>query len=414
MISKLKRKFTILATISMIVLMSVLLLIMNIVNFTSVVNESDSVLGVISIPDINFSDDKTPPEKPDSDAKDFVPRGMSPEVPYESRYFSVTIDDNGKIINSDLTRIISVDGDSVNDYIEKVVNKKSQRGFVGQFRYLKQTEANGTRIIFLDCGRKIDAFYTFLWTSIGVGFFGCIIVFVTFLFVSGKIVKPISEAYEKQKRFISDAGHEIKTPLTIINANVDLLSCDTENEELNEIRNQTKRLTRLTNNLVYLSKMEESDHIIRKIDMPISDIVFETVNSFNALAASKNISILQNITPNLSMNGSPDAVRQLVSILLENAVKYSGDNGTITVDLTLNKKYVVLSVSNETNEAISKDSISHVFDRFYRNDTSRNSSTGGHGIGLSIAKAVVEGHKGNITATTKTGNDFVITAELPI
>jgi len=415
MIRKLKRKFTILATVSMFLLMAVLLLIMNIVNYTSVVGETDAILDMLLQVNAPFldTDGITPPEKPDFEIEDYIPRGMSPEVPYESRYFTVMVTSDGTVMEPDFSRIISVDNDSAKTYISEALGRNKDRGFIGEFRYAKNTDDRITRIVFLDCGRKLNAYYVFLWTSIGVGLFGCLAVFVAFLFAAGKIVKPIAESYEKQKRFISDAGHEIKTPLTIINANVDLLECDGEKEELSEIRGQIQRLTELTNNLVFLSKMEESEHRIQKIDLPLSDIVTETANSFQVLCAAGGIGFTEQIQPQITISGAPEAIRQLVTILLDNAVKYSPTGGIVTLDLTSNKKSAVLSVFNTTEERIRETDLPYVFDRFYRTDSSRSSSTGGHGIGLSVAKAITEAHGGSITAATKNGFDFRITVIIP-
>ncbi len=409
MIHKLKRKFTVLATVSMFLLMTVLIIIMNLVNYSSVVNDSDTVLNVLSQPNAPFSRDITPPSKPEM-VKDYIPHGMSPEVPYESRYFSVIVTPEGKIMESDLSKIISVDEKSAEEYISKATKSNSDRGFIGQFRYLKIEEEQITRLMFLDCGRKLSSFKAFMWTSIAVGLFGCLIVFILFLFVSGRIVKPIAESYEKQKRFISDAGHEIKTPLTIINANVDLLESNGEKEELSDIRRETKRLTRLTNDLVMLSKMEENAPNVQKIDFPVSDLVSETVDSFHALISSKEIRLTTEITRDLSLNASPDSVRQLVSILMENAIKYTSVGGYISVVLKQTKKSVQLSVINTTDKKINENDLKYVFDRFYRTDDSRNSDCGGHGIGLSIAKAIMDAHKGTIYASTRNGFDFSVTA----
>ncbi|MBO4733347.1 MAG: HAMP domain-containing histidine kinase [Clostridia bacterium] len=413
MINKLKRKFLIIGTVFMFILMSVLVLIMNIVNYHEVVADADTVLDVISAPDMPFGEDRQGKEKqrkPD----DFVPRGMSPEVPYESRFFIVRVSSEGKVLQSDLSRIVSVDEDSANEYINKALESSKTRGFIDSFRYLKKSDENETRILFLDCGRKLDSFMSFLWISVIVGLGGCVIVFIAFIFTAGKIVSPIAEGYEKQKRFISDAGHEIKTPLTIINANVDLLESEGEKEELTDIRQQTKRLTELTNNLILLSKMEEAEHTISKIDFPLSDLVGETANSFSALAASNGIEYSTQIEPGITANGSPDAIRQLVSILLENAIKYSPEGGKAIIKLSTAKKAVNFYVENTTARKIDEASLSNVFDRFFRADSSRNSETGGHGIGLSIAKAITEAHGGTITASTKTGFDFCVTALLPV
>lgn len=414
MINKLKRKFTVLATISIILLMTVLVLIMNFVNYSSVVSESDEVLDVLVTPNSPFEGNMTPPGKPSESTEKLIPRGMSPEVPYESRYFSVTVSKDGEIIDSNLSKIISVDFDSSKQYIEKAQKSNSERGFVDHFRYAKVLNGSTTKILFLDCGRKLDAFYRFLWISAGVGVLGCLIVFFVFLFASGRIVKPIAESYKKQKRFISDAGHEIKTPLTIINANIDLLESDgIENEELSDIRSQTLRLTQLTNDLVFLSKMEEEEHTLKKIDLPLSDLVYEIGSSFNAPAIAKNIELFMRISPNIGMNAAPEAIRQLLSILLENALKYSPNGSIVTLDLYEQKKNIILSVFNTSITKIEQKDLSDIFERFYRTDTSRNSETGGHGIGLSIAKAIAEAHSGSIYASTQNNYDFCITVIFP-
>ena len=411
MINKLKRKFLILGTVFMFILMSVLVLIMNLVNYREVVSETDAVIRMLSQPNMSFFIGQT---LYDDDVNSFVPPGMSPEVPYESRFFIVSASSDGDLINSDLSRIICVDEESVMEYISAALKSSSDQGFIGNFRFSKSADENGLRIIFLDYSRKLDQFRSFLRISVIVGLCGCLVVFLAFVFTAGKIVAPIAESYEKQKRFISDAGHEIKTPLTIINANVDLLELDGEKEELTEIREQTVRLTGLTNDLIMLSKMEEAEHTIQKIDFPLSDLVSETAASFRAPAASRGLNFDADIAQGVSMNGAPDAIRRLISVLLENAVKYAPENGSVKLCMISQKKQSIISVENDTAERIAENDLAHIFDRFYRADASRNSSTGGHGIGLSIAKAIVEAHGGSISASSKTGNDFCVTAVLPL
>lgn len=417
MINRLKRKFLVLGTVFMFILMSVLILVMNAVNYHEVTSESDLTLDVLAQIDGNFPGGPQPhgerPDHPD-DFDGLMPRGMSREIPYESRYFVVEVSENGKILKSDLSRIISVDESSAEEYAGKAMSGNSSRGFIDQFRYSKTDSQGSTKIIFLDCGRKLDSFRSFLLISVIVGLCGCVVTFIAFFFAAGKIVAPIAESYEKQKRFISDAGHEIKTPLTIINANVDLLELDGEKEELTEIREQTVRLTGLTNDLIMLSKMEEAEHTIQKIDFPLSDLVSETAASFRAPAASRGLNFDADIAQGVSMNGAPDAIRRLISVLLENAVKYAPENGSVKLCMISQKKQSIISVENDTAERIAENDLAHIFDRFYRADASRNSSTGGHGIGLSIAKAIVEAHGGSISASSKTGNDFCVTAVLPL
>ena len=415
MIKKLKKKFIILATVSTVILMTLLVGIMNIVNYSSVIKEADAVLSMLSQPNAPFGNQEEKPDKPPQDMKDFVPHGMSPEVPYESRYFTAMVSKDGTIEETDFSRIISVDNESVTDYIQKAVESNSDRDFIDQFRYAKQTDNKVTRLIFLDCGRKLDSFRTFMWTSIAVGLLGCIIVFIVFLFAAGRIVRPIAESYEKQKRFITDAGHEIKTPLTIIGANLDLLESDFgDNESFSDIRTQTKRLGELTGDLVYLSKMEEAENSLVKIEFPVSDLVGETAGQFRSVAAAQSKEFRVQVEPNLTMYGSPDAVRQLITILLDNAMKYSQSGGIVTFDMYSRKKMLFISVFNTVMTPVSNESLSRLFDRFYRTDDSRNSETGGHGIGLSIAQAITSAHQGKITAETVNGSDFKITVTMPL
>ena len=412
MIKKLKKKFTLLATVSIFILMALLVGIMNAINFTSVIKESDTALEILLQPGLPIFNNSIPPERPRDEINKFIPRGVSPEVPYESRFFSVTVTSEGKTKESNLSRIISVDEESAKIYIDKALSSKKEKGFIGEFRFAKTSDGENTKIIFLDCGRKLDAYKAFLLTSVITGFMGCVIVFILFLFVSGRIVKPIGEAYEKQKRFISDAGHEVKTPLTIISANVDLIEGEENSEETEEIRLQIQRLASLTNNLVYLTKMDESENKLTKEEINFTAIVKKAANSFKAPAALDNIEILPFIEENAYINANPDAIERLVSILFDNALKYSPLGGKIEVRLINSKKSVEFSIKNFTKGEVKKENLTYVFDRFYRMDSSRNSETGGHGIGLSIAKAITEQHGGAINAETTNGHDFIITVAI--
>ena len=184
------------------------------------------------------------------------------------------------------------------------------------------------------------------------------------------------------------------------------------NEWLTDIRKQTDRLTELTNKLIYLAKTEEgAKSKMVKIDFPISDVVSEDVESFNGLAKSGGKTIETDITPDISYNGDQRSIRELVSVLMDNAIKYSPEGSTVKVSLTKSSSKILLSVANDTKEQMSKKDLDHMFDRFYRADESRNSETGGYGIGLSIAKGITESHGGKIYAE---GSDkkIKITAEL--
>lgn len=221
-----------------------------------------------------------------------------------------------------------------------------------------------------------------------ISFLGFLIIFIVIWIVSGKLVQPVSEGYERQKQFIAAAGHEIKTPITIIDADADLLSMEIgdKNEWLMDIRRQTNRMTALTNDLLALSRMDAKRQQFTMIDFPISDVVGETVGSFQTLAQCSGYNIRAEIAPMLSCRGDENSIRQVVGILLDNAIKYSVRE-EILLKLEKRSNHILLSVINHANP-VSDEQLRHFFDRFYRTEQSRNSQNGGYGLGLSIAKSV--------------------------
>jgi two-component system sensor histidine kinase CiaH len=268
-------------------------------------------------------------------------------------------------------------------------------------------------VIFLECNRSLSNARSFFLISLLVSLIGFAAVLLLVVLLSRRAIRPIQESYEKQKRFITDAGHELKTPLTVIDADISVLEMDVgKSEWIDDVRAQTKRLTKLTNDLVYLSKMDEENRSQSHIDFPLSDIAAEEAQSFRSRALMEKKSFESRIAPMINYNGDERAIRQLISILLDNALKYSDEGGSIRIALARRGKNISLSVYNTTRE-IQSDDLSHLFDRFYRTDRSRNSETGGYGLGLSIAQAVVSAHRGKISAKSSDGHSLTVTALLP-
>lgn len=414
MIKKLKIKFICLAMVTILLLLSVVVVGINALNYRSVVLEADKTLDFLAdnegdFPVLNKENGKPPKHKGNR-----LPNNMSPETPYESRYFSVLLTASGEIKQIDISRIASVDSDDAKSFAYEAFESGENRGFTDEFRYSIYNEKNGVRIIFLNCNRNFKFFYRFLWISILAAFAGFVLISLVIGFFANKIVRPVAEGYEKQRRFITDAGHEIKTPLTIINANVDILEMDMEgNECIAEIRQQTERLTMLTNDLVYLARLEETENKMKKIELPLSELVLQTSASFKALAQTQGKIFKCDVQPMLSVEGDFKALQQLVNVLMDNALKYSPDGGVVEIRLMKQNRSVQLSVSNTTVQAVESDELKNIFDRFYRPDRSRNSETGGHGIGLAVAKAIVDAHNGKIMASTREGGSFDITVSLP-
>lgn len=407
MIKKLRIKLIAASMASLFLVLFVIEGIVGVLNYKKIVNDADHILEVLEENAGKF------PPKFTGDRKGERPK-MSLEIPYESRYFSVLLDENGNVILTDTSKIVSVDTEKAIEYASEIWERKTEKGFLDEYRYWKCSYNGEVRIIFLDCRRQLDNFQNFLLTTFGVSSIGLFAVFVLMVYLSARIVKPFSDNYEKQKRFITDAGHELKTPLTVIEADTEILEMDFgENEWLLDIQGQTKRLEDLTNALVMLSRVEEGTNREMKIELPLSDIAEEVCHAFQAPAKLQGKSLNSTIASMISMKGDEKAIRGLITILLDNAVKYTNENGYISVGLEKKKNRIYLSVFN-TTEYISKEQISHLFDRFYRTDSSRNSQTGGYGLGLSIAAATVESHRGKVIAETEDEKSLRITVVFPV
>ena len=408
MIKKLKIKFIVLGTSVLFALLAAIVFAMNLVNYRSMINEADGIISLISENNGAFPDNFQP--------SNMVSIRISTETAYESRFFSIAFDKNGNITNVNTNQIMSVDSGTAVKYGYKIYESGSKNGFLGIYRYVVTQDHDNTIVTFLDCDRRLSYYNNFLSTSLIMAAIGLVAGFLIIFIFSGRIVRPVAESYKKQKQFITDAGHEIKTPLAIINANVDLLEMesDEENESLVDIRNQVERLRILTDDLIMLSKIEEGGQIMNMANFSLSDTVNESADSFYALAESQNKNIVCNIAPDICICGDKKYILQLNNILIENAIKYSSPSTDITVSLTKNGKYAELSIHNFTETEVDGSKLNSVFDRFYRTDSSRNSETGGYGIGLSVAKGIVSSHGGKISAATSDGHDFKITAVFPV
>ncbi len=407
MIHKLKVRFIGLCMISLTILLAVLIGTINLINYRSVLTQADSILEVLSsnrgsFPEYLFGQD-TRPAPP-----------WSPETPYESRYFSVFFNTASDIDRIDLTRVAAVTETQAAAMADLALTRRDVHGFVGDYRYWKSADPMGTKVFFLDCHRELEACSRFLWTSIGISLGGWFVMFALISLCAGRIIRPVAETYQKQKQFITDASHEIRTPLTIISANVDLLEMDLEdeNESLEEIRSQVKRLKTLTENLTALTRMEESSQKVR-IDFPISDVVEESARPFYSLAKNEDKILDLHIEPHLFWKGNDQSIRQLISLLLDNAIKYSSPKGIISLSLHQKGNAIHLMVENPIETPIEEKDLNQIFERFYRTDPSRSSKKKGYGIGLSMAKALVENENGRIEATCPNPHLFSILVTLP-
>jgi len=429
MIKRLKLRVIILSSASLLMLFLVLIFGMNTVNYRMIVKEADSILLILSrtqnkMHDNNeFSTSESPLPaldqgiNPDSskDLSTYISHSATHAVPADARYFSVKLDQLGNIAAVDMSDISTIDQATAEFLAKQAVNANDAKGFCESFRYLRYQNAIGEYILFLDIGEKLESFYTFLSINLLITSCGFVLGVLLISILARRIVRPIAETHSKQKRFITDAGHEIKTPLAIIQTNVDILEMEFgDNESLYDIKQQVTRLSSLTEDLVYLARIEETDTVPQKLPFPISDVIKEVVEPYFALAKTDNKHFICHIQPSLTFCGNHKSIRQLISILMDNANKYSPNDGTISLSLLKQNRSLVLSVTNSTNYEIDKSILDRVFDRFYRADPSRNSSINGYGIGLSLALAIVNEHNGKIHAESGDSTTFTIRISLPI
>ena len=402
MIKKLQKRFVIMAVSAVAAVLILILGVVCIANYREIISDADKTMAMLEENNGNYPKFEEGKPKP----------GMSPEARFETRFFAVFLDKSGETISANTGSIAAVATDEAIEYAEEIYESGKNKGFLGVYRYSVSQTDKGAMVLFLDCSRSLDIFYRFLEASFAVSAVGIFGVFIIVLLLSKKAIKPISDSYEKQKHFITDAGHELKTPLTVINASTDVLEMTQgESEWTQSIRNQVTRLTELTNSLVSLARMDEHDSKLMMTDFSISDAVSESLEPFALLASRMGKSLVMNIQSNISFDGNEEAIRKLVGILADNALKYSSEKGEISVTLKLASKGPVLQVKNSVEE-IAKGPHDELFERFYRGDESRSSEISGYGIGLSIAKAIVNAHRGKIMARSEDGKSLLISVLL--
>lgn len=330
---------------------------------------------------------------------------FSPERPYMTRYFAVTVGEGGVITRTSREYIASVSSEDAAEYAMAVLERGRDSGFYRDYRYIV-SRGKASTVVFLNAEIEQSAQRAVLIASCIVSLICMLVAFIIILLLSKRALDPYMRNIERQKRFITDAGHELKTPLTAIAASADVLAMeDGKNEWVETIQSQVQRLSKLVNSLVMLSRLDEEQPLPEQTDFSLSDVIWEVAEPFGALAEAKGKHLTQSIADGMTMHGDEAGMGQLVSILLDNAVKYAAPGGEIRLTAYRQHRENVIEVSNPCH-LTDPSHINRLFDRFYRPDESRSSATGGTGIGLSIAKAIAEAHKGTIEAETTNGEDI--------
>ncbi len=412
MTKTLQKKFITTAMLAITVLILVLLGAINGIYGLISGRQMERMLGMLAD---NGGAPSRQPELPDRGRPGFLELPIDEDTAMSARYFLIRYNSDGEAVQTDVSKIASVTEAEAEKMAEKVRESGSSEGRAEQFRYkiVQTREGKGSIIIFLDTSSQTRTILMVLGISIFIGILCWSLMLLFVILLSKRAILPIAENIEKQKQFVTDAGHEIKTPLAIIMANTDAMELHNgENKWSRNIREQTIRLNGLMQNLLALAKMDENGAKLPCADISLSSLLEEILPSFYEPAALKEVIIEENIQSNIIMHGNRDSMARLIAILLDNAVKYTSNQGSIIIYLERKEDVIILRIKN-TCDTLPEVAPEKLFDRFYRGDSARTQKSGGYGIGLSAARAIAESQKGSIKASYEE-NQIIFTVELNV
>lgn len=350
-------------------------------------------------------------------------------IPKDPLSFNIEVDANGKILN--INSLMDMPQDVYENAVKIAWGNKESKSVITldgkQWRYqiapikISSIQKNGKKlitegdrfnIVFLDVTESNKTLFALLTTLFLVGFITLVVIFGVILYFANRSIKPLSEAWEKQKQFVADASHELKTPLSIIKANYDVLMSNQDEtiksqlKWLGYIRVGTDRMAKLINDLLVLAKIEDINLEVKQTSFNLSQEIQNTLLLMEAGAVEKKIGVSYSIEPNIILKSDLEKVKQVVTILFDNAIKYTNENGQIDISLKKSKRHVSFSIKN-SGKGISKQDLSKVFDRFYQVDPSRTHESGGYGLGLSIAKTILN-RLGGVLQAKSVENEYTI------
>ncbi len=383
MIEKYQKRFIKIMMLSIFIVLMIIESAVNLINIWSVVSSANGKIDYLVL-NGGFFD-----EKPKNEF------GMEPhKSPFDFQYFSVFLNQDDEVTQIITSHFLPVSDNQMLMLTQKAISHQ-KNGWASGFQYRICEIENGKMILFVSIQSQLNSLKTFFLTSVMIVGLALLFLFVLVTMASKKAISPLAQAMEKQKRFISDASHEIKTPLAIISANNEVLSMEIgDNEWIQSNQKQIHRLNELISKLLILTKMDENINI-QPIEINLSECLENTISSFKPLMEHKSISCSKNIKENLILSADAQSIQTLINILLDNAIKYCSKPYQIDIKAYSHAKKCCLEVYNSAQNI---DHVSDWFERFYRGDSSHSSHIQGQGIGLSIAKAICEAHHGTISA----------------
>ena len=424
MTRRLRLRFILIAMAAVVVVLGIIMTAINVFNYASVTANADAILdeldsngGRFSTPNARDTEGGSPAPRegedgmdpaegegrPDEPSERRTSRWINAETPFETRYFTIQYNDNGTVINVD--QIAAIERGQAIVMATYAMQSGMVYGYSDNYRY--KVSGDKHMVIFVDCTRQRTTADNFLYTSLYVSAAGILGVFVLVFFFSKGAVKPMVEAYAAQKRFITEASHELKTPLAIISANNELqeLECG-ETQSTQAIAHQVQRMTSMVKNMVSLSRLDEADTLQNQSECRLDECLMQQVDNMRATLQANERTLAVQVAEGIPYKGNVELLRQLFDILLENAAKYALTH--IEVRLVKSRNGAVLTVANDAADLEDGDQ-SRCFERFYRSPSARETAEG-NGIGLAIAQQIVHLHHAAIAAVAKDGV-FTITVQ---
>ena len=407
MLKHLRWKFIRIAMGSMLAVFCFLLLAINLINYWQFLGSADAMLRLIG------QNGGRLPEYGQILAGELQPEPQVPfneETPFFTRFF-VVIGQGNQVTDVQMEQIAAVTEADAASYYRQAAETGKTSGFLGDYRYQVFSDGNTRQVIFLDCSREIQSQLTFLIISVSVAVVAYLAIFLLVYLLSGRAIRPMARNFAQQKQFITDAEHELKTPLTIISTSADVLDAELpDNEWVANIRRQAARMSELVASLITLSRMDEEGTPLRQDLFVLSEAVWDVAAQYQSLAEARGKRLQMHIADDVAFCGDAAAIQQMLSLLLDNAVQYANDGSTIVLRLR-QERDVVLELENRCTLPADLDP-ERLFDRFYRLDPARSRSSGGSGIGLTVARAIAQRHGGTLQAAAMPGG-ICMTALLP-
>lgn len=412
MIKKLRIKFILVSMLSILFVLVATMAAINVSNFIAIGNSAKNTINLVLENGFEDGPNEEPqPFDPNTTTNNGVlaaptePPAKPDERLLSELFFCVLFNENGEVEDQNYMHMFSLTNEECESMARDILAKKKASGSIDDYRYKKVLVDGKTKVAVVDVHHHIEQAVLALWASIIVAASAYTVLFVLIFFASKAVLKPSEDSYKKQKMFITNASHELKTPLTVISTDVEIIEMDHgESEWTKSIKDQVMLLTTMTNQLVTSARLEEGSDNYTKELFSLSEVAVESVEAFEPSFKNKGLTFHDEIEEGVMMEGNRYLINELFYIFFDNAMKYTKEGGDISVIVKRNKSNnkIEITFSNDVEEDNTVN-VDQLFERFYRDP---NTKVTGSGIGLSIYKQIVDLHKGKVNAKIENGKIY--------